>query len=65
MQATVEKAAIQQAKKPIELRAGGKKYGELDANGAVLRVKKGNVTVTFNLVESAKRGYAVVVASLT
>ena len=61
MQATVNKVTMKLAKKPIELRAGGKKYGELDQNGAVLVIKRGPETVFFDLIESAKQGHAVVI----
>lgn len=63
MQNLVKKAETNRAKKPIELRAGGKKYGELGENGAVLVIKKGTKTVIFDLVESAKSGRAVVIST--
>lgn len=61
MQNLVKKAEVNRAKKPIELRACGKKYGELGEDGSVLVIKKGDRTVIFDLVESTKRGHAVVV----
>lgn len=60
MQVQANKVTSQRAKKPIELRAGGKKYGELDQNGSVLVIKRGPDTVFFDLAESAKQGYAVI-----
>lgn len=48
-------------KKAIELRADGKKFGEIDASGGVLVIKKGGKTVAFDLKESAKAGKAVLV----
>ncbi len=55
--------ATQGDKKAIELRADGKKFGEIDASGGVLVIKKGGKTVTFDLRESARAGKAVLVGA--